>query len=38
MEHYVVEFNMEPISPQLMDPNCKPVHERAYTVPISVEQ
>jgi hypothetical protein len=27
-----------PISLQLMDPNCKPVHARAYTVPISVEQ
>jgi hypothetical protein len=32
------EFNMEPISIQLMDPNCKPVHVRAYTVPRSVEQ
>jgi hypothetical protein len=32
------EFNMEPISLQLMDPNCKPVHARAYTVPRSVEQ
>jgi hypothetical protein len=34
------EFNMEkmPISLQLMDPNCKPIHERAYTVPRSVEQ
>jgi hypothetical protein len=21
-----------------MDPNCKPIHARAYTVPISVEQ
>jgi hypothetical protein len=21
-----------------MDPNCKPIHERAYTVPRSVEQ
>jgi hypothetical protein len=29
---------MEPISLQLMDPNCKPVHARAYTVPRSVEQ
>jgi hypothetical protein len=29
---------MEPISLQLMDPNCKPIHARAYTVPISVEQ
>jgi hypothetical protein len=27
-----------PISPQLMDPNCKPIHARAYTVPRSVEQ
>jgi hypothetical protein len=27
-----------PISLQLMDPNCKPIHVRAYTVPISVEQ
>jgi hypothetical protein len=34
------EFNMEPISFQLMDLNCKPihVHVRAYTVPRSVEQ
>jgi hypothetical protein len=34
------EFNMEaaPISLQLMDPNCKPIHARAYTVPRSVEQ
>jgi hypothetical protein len=34
------EFNMEivPISLQLMDPNCKPIHTRAYTVPRSVEQ
>jgi hypothetical protein len=29
---------MEPISLQLMDPNCKPVHARAYTIPRSVEQ
>jgi hypothetical protein len=29
---------MEPISLQPMDPNCKPVHARAYTVPRSVEQ
>jgi hypothetical protein len=31
---------MEPISLQLMDPNCKPIHThaRAYTVPRSVEQ
>jgi hypothetical protein len=29
------EFNMNPIpsSLQLMDPNCKPIHARAYTVP-----
>jgi hypothetical protein len=26
------------ISLQLMDPNCKPIHVRAYTVPRSVEQ
>jgi hypothetical protein len=34
------EFNIEtvPISLQLMDPNCKPIHARAYTVPRSVEQ
>jgi hypothetical protein len=34
------EFNMEqmPISLQLMDPNCKPIHARAYNVPRSVEQ
>jgi hypothetical protein len=32
------EFNMEPISLQLMDPNCKPIHARVYTVPRSVEQ
>jgi hypothetical protein len=32
------EFNMEPISLQLMDPNCKPIHLRDYTVPRSVEQ
>jgi hypothetical protein len=33
-------FNMEQttISLQLMDPNCKPIHMRAYTVPRSVEQ
>jgi hypothetical protein len=33
-------FNMDPmpISLQLMDPNCKPIHVRAYTVPRSVEQ
>jgi hypothetical protein len=29
---------MEPISLQLMDPNCKPIHARAYTVPRSAEQ
>jgi hypothetical protein len=32
------EFNMEPISLHLMDPNCKPDHSRAYTVPIPVLQ
>jgi hypothetical protein len=32
------ESNMEPISLQLMDPNCKPIHVRAYTVLRSVEQ
>jgi hypothetical protein len=31
-------FSMEPITLQLMDPNCKPIHTRAYTVPRSVEQ
>jgi hypothetical protein len=29
---------MEPIILQLMDPNCKPIHARVYTVPRSVEQ
>jgi hypothetical protein len=34
------EFSMEQvtISLQLMDPNCKLTHARAYTVPRSVEQ
>jgi hypothetical protein len=32
------EFNMKPISLQLMHPNCKPIHARVYTVPRSVEQ
>jgi hypothetical protein len=34
------EFNMEtvPISLQLMDPDCKPFHARAYTVPRSMER
>jgi hypothetical protein len=32
------EFNMEQSSLQLMDPNCKPIHARAYTIPRSVEQ
>jgi hypothetical protein len=32
------EFNMEPVSLQLMNTNCKPIHVRAYTVPRSVEQ
>jgi hypothetical protein len=27
-----------PICLQLMDPNCEPIHARAYTVPRSVEQ
>jgi hypothetical protein len=27
-----------PINLQLMDPNCKPVHACAYTIPRSVEQ
>jgi hypothetical protein len=30
--------NNEPISLQMMDPNCKPIHAHAYTVPRSVEQ
>jgi hypothetical protein len=29
------EFNMESNSLKLMDPNCKPIHARAYTVPRS---
>jgi hypothetical protein len=34
------ELNMDPrpISLQLMDPDCKPIHACAYTVPRSVEQ
>jgi small-conductance mechanosensitive channel len=32
------EFNMELISLQMMDPNCKPIHARAYTVPRSMEK
>jgi hypothetical protein len=32
------KFNMEAIGLQLMDPNCKPIHVSAYTVPRSVEQ
>jgi hypothetical protein len=32
------EFNMEIISLQLINPNCKPVHARDYTVLRSVEQ
>jgi hypothetical protein len=32
------EFNMEPISFQRIDPICKPIHARDYTVPRSVEQ
>jgi hypothetical protein len=31
-------FINEPISLQVMDPNCKPVHAGGYTVPRSVEQ
>jgi hypothetical protein len=39
MEHYENSaWNTEPISLQLMDPNCKPIHARACTVPRSVEQ
>jgi hypothetical protein len=30
-------WNVMPISLQLMDPNCKPIHARAYTVTRSVE-
>jgi hypothetical protein len=34
------ELNMDPlpISLQLMDPNCKPIHAHAYTDPRSAEQ
>jgi hypothetical protein len=32
------EFNMESISHQLIDPNCKPIHARGFAVPRSVEQ
>jgi hypothetical protein len=32
------EFNMEPVNLQLIEPKCKPIHARAYTVPRSVEQ
>jgi hypothetical protein len=34
------EFIIEqlPISLQLMDTNCRPIHARAYTIPRSVEQ
>jgi hypothetical protein len=34
------QFNLKtvPISLHLMDPKCKPIHARAYTVPRSVEQ
>jgi hypothetical protein len=39
MEYYDIStWNIEPISLQLMDPKCKPVHVRAYIVPRSVEQ
>jgi hypothetical protein len=37
MEHLDTS-NMGPISLQRMDPICKPIHARAYTVPKSVEQ
>jgi hypothetical protein len=29
---------MKPISLELMDPNCKPIHAHAYTIPRSMEQ
>jgi hypothetical protein len=32
------EFYMEPISLQLMDTNCKPLHASTYTIPRSAEQ
>jgi hypothetical protein len=32
------EFNMGSVSLQMMDPNCKSVHVRAYTFPRSVQQ
>jgi hypothetical protein len=31
-------MEQKPISLQLMDPNCKPIHARAYTVPRSLGQ
>jgi hypothetical protein len=31
-------WNKVPISLHMMDPNCKPIHARVYTVPRSVEQ
>jgi hypothetical protein len=31
-------MELTPISLQLMDCNCKPIHARAFTVPRSVEQ
>jgi hypothetical protein len=31
-------WDMEPISLQLMDPNCKPIHAREYTFPRLGEQ
>jgi hypothetical protein len=31
------EWNIEPMSLKLMDPNCKPVHAHANKVPRSVE-
>jgi hypothetical protein len=39
MEHQDnLTWNIESISLQLMDLNCKSIHARAYTVPISVER
>jgi hypothetical protein len=38
MEGTLGELNLQPISFQLMDHHCKPMHMRAYNVPRSVEQ
>jgi hypothetical protein len=39
MEHWENStWSIESISLQLMDPDCKPIYARAYTVPRSVEQ